>query len=250
VLGRLLWFSGALVLMAVDFVGTCAFRPASVFRQVRIAWLQRSARRALRVLNARYSANGPIPARGLLVCNHLTYLDILVLAAMTPAVFVSRSDVKYWPVFGWAAVLAGTIFVNRQRRTQVGEISSQMRQALDSGALVVLFPEGTSSDASTILPFKTSLLEPAIGSPHPLSIGLLRYAVDEGDVSRDICYWGDMNFVPHLFNLLNLPGFEARVEFKPVSAGTADRKELARQLRAQLLELHGADTSSSRTAAL
>src|SRR6185436_7426012 len=107
----------------------------------------------LRLLAADIGSDGPCPRDGLLVSNHLSYLDILVLATLTPAVFVSKSEVKNWPVFGWFARMAGTIFLQRTRRADVVRISEEITTVLRGGHLVVLFPEGTSSNGRQVLPF-------------------------------------------------------------------------------------------------
>ena len=101
--GRLLWLGGGLVLAALIFVGQCAFRPEDAALAARALWLQRTCRRLLRIFGISSLVSGPIPSSGLLVCNHLSYLDILVLAACSPIVFVAKQEVKHWPVFGWFA---------------------------------------------------------------------------------------------------------------------------------------------------
>jgi len=172
-----------------------------------------------------------------LVCNHLSYLDILVLAAKTPAVFVAKREVKLWPVFGWFARLAGTLFVNREKRTQVAQATAELEQTLDSGALVVLFPEGTSSDGRTVLPFKSALLAPATRSCRPLFAGYICYELDDGDVREEVCYWKDMTLLPHLVNLLSKRAPRVFVRFSQLQHSTTDRKELARQLHSEVLRL-------------
>src|SRR5258708_39927049 len=109
------------------------------------AWLQSSSRCLLRVFRVETQFTGDIPSSGLLVCNHLGYLDILVLSALAPCVFVAKSEVKHWPIFGWFARKAGTVFVHREQRAQARQTVDQIETALQTGALVVLFPEGTSS---------------------------------------------------------------------------------------------------------
>jgi 1-acyl-sn-glycerol-3-phosphate acyltransferase len=188
----------------------------------------------LRVLNVEVDAYGPIPTSGLLVSNHLSYLDVLVLGALTPAVFVAKREVKHWPVFGWFAALAGTVFVNRDRRTQTGQTAAEMEAALGSGELVVLFPEGTSSDGTTVLPFKSSLLEPATKKTWPLSAAALKYEIGDGNASEEVCYWKDMTFFPHLLNLLTKRHIVARVRLLPFESVTTCRKTVARQLHAEV----------------
>jgi lyso-ornithine lipid O-acyltransferase len=234
---RILWLSGEFTLAALGFVRSCAFRSADQLPARRASWLQRYSRRILRVIRVEVRAEGPIPAQGLLVSNHLSYLDVLVLASLAPAVFVSKYEVKHWPVFGFFANLAGTIYVRRERRTETGRVTQQIDEALRSQVLVILFPEGTSSGGQSVLPFKSSLLEPAAQQTHSLSVGLIHYELDDGDPVEEICYWRDMTLMPHLLNLLGKRGVHASVRFSPVQNGSMDRKELARQLHSEVLRL-------------
>jgi 1-acyl-sn-glycerol-3-phosphate acyltransferase len=239
VVGRLFWLAGEIILAALDFFLQVALRPGFPLLQARADWLHRNCRRTLRIFGAAVRVTGPIPRTGLLVSNHLSYLDILVLSALTPAVFVAKREVKHWPVFGWFAILGGTLFVDRGKRTQVGELSRALRAVLDQGALVVLFPEGTSSDGKTVLPFKSALLEPGTCCAHRLSAGLIEYRLQDGNVGEEVCYWKDMTFVPHLINLLSKRRIEVLVRFSELRQGAADRKALARQLHSEVLKLKG-----------
>lgn len=205
--------------------------------RARVLWLQRSSRRVLRVLAVEIESTGPCPHDGLLVSNHLSYLDILVLSTLTPAVFVSKSEVRHWPVFGWFARMAGTIFLHRTRRADVVRISEEIATVLRGGHLVVLFPEGTSSDGREVLPFRSSLLEPINGQERLLSVDCISYAVADGSAENDVCYWGDMTFFPHLVKLMTKEKIRARVRFSKVEHRADNRKELARQLRAEVVRL-------------
>lgn len=238
VTGRLLWLNAEFALAGLGYFFTCAFRPANT--NTRALWLQRHSRRVLRVFGASLDAGGTIPTRGLLVCNHLSYVDILVISACTPVVFVAKRDVRNWPILGWFARLAGTVFVDREYRTRVGHTANEIESALERGALVVLFPEGTSSDGKTVLPFKSSLLEPAAHLKHPLATALLQYKLPDGDVGEEVCYWKDMTLVPHLVNLLSKQGLTAVIRFTQTRAGSSDRKEIARQLHSELLQMKAA----------
>ena len=203
----------------------------------RSSWLQWCSRRTLRVFSVEFESHGPLPPAGLLVCNHLTYLDILVLVALTPAVFVSKAEVQNWPVFGWFAKRSGTLFVDRTRRSDVTRMNTEIDRTLAGGNVLVLFPEGTSWNSREILPFKSSLLEPIVGSKHPLSVGRITYALDDGSVEQDVCYWGEMTFLTHFLNLMTKRHIRARVTFAPIAQPAADRKELARQLHAEVVRL-------------
>src|SRR5262249_9313720 len=154
---------------------------------------------------------------------------------ITPAMFVAKREVKSWPMFGMFAKMGGTLFVDRERRTRVGETTNEIQTALDQGALVVLFPEGTSSNGETVLPFKSSLLEPATRQTNSLFASLIQYQLDDGNVGEELCYWKDMTLVPHLINLLSKKTIRASVRFTQLREGSTDRKELARQLHSEIL---------------
>jgi 1-acyl-sn-glycerol-3-phosphate acyltransferase len=237
VTGRLFWLGGELVLAALNYAIHCAACPQDSLLLARAAWLQSTTRRLLRVFRIETQFTGDIPSSGLLVCNHLSYLDILVLSALAPCVFVAKQEVKHWPVFGWFSKLAGTVFVHREQRSQAVQTVDEIEAALQTGAVVVLFPEGTSSGGETVLPFKSSLLEPAARQTHSLTAGLLQYELGDGDPSEEVCYWKDMTLVPHLINLCSKRSIQASVHFNHLREGKADRKQLARQLHAEVLRM-------------
>jgi 1-acyl-sn-glycerol-3-phosphate acyltransferase len=189
------------------------------------------------VFNVCLRTTGPVPTHGLLASNHLSYLDILVLGAITPAVFVAKREVRGWPILGWFAWLASTVFVRREQRSDVVRATAEIKAALDTRALVVLFPEGTSSGGDTVLPFKSALLDPATRQDLPLSVGFIHYALSDGSVADEVCYWRDMTLPPHLMNLLGKRGVSARVSFTQIQRSCADRKALAHLLHAEVMRL-------------
>jgi len=196
-------------------------------------WLTRWSRRTLRVIHVQLQFSGAPPSGGLLVANHLTYLDILVLAAAHPMVFVAKSEVRAWPVFGWLARMGGTLFVRRDHRGDVSRVNAELAAAVAAGSVVVVFPEGTSSDGHEVLPFRSSLLAPAAAGAWPVTPAWIGYEMPEGSVEDEVCYWRDMVFLPHFLNLLSQPRINATIRFgRTVVAGT-DRKRVA-------LELHDA----------
>jgi 1-acyl-sn-glycerol-3-phosphate acyltransferase len=234
---RSLWLVGEVILALLRFAALMAVHAGIPDSTVRARWLRNVCRRALHVFHIELSVIGPIPFSGLLVCNHLSYLDILVLGATAPCIFVSKCEVRRWPVFGWFASLAGTLFLRRDKRSDVARMTREMRRALDTGALVVLFPEGTTSDGREVLPFKSSLLEPATRQPHGLSAGFIDYALTDGSVADEVCYWRDMTLAPHLLNLLGKRGLEARLRFTRLRQASPDRKQLAQQLHSEVVRL-------------
>jgi len=234
---RLFWLIAEFALGALNYARQCGFAKNCTANQ-RAVWLQHFCRRLLRIFKTRIKTSGSIPKSGLLVSNHVSYVDILVIASITPAIFVAKHEVKSWPVFGFFAKLAGTVFVDRERRTRVGETTSEIETALNEGALVVLFPEGTSSNGETVLPFKSSLLEPAARQTHALFASHIHYEIDDGDVREEVCYWSDAHtLLPHLINLLSKRTINAEVRFTQLREASTDRKELAKQLHSEILRL-------------
>ncbi len=170
------------------------------------------------------------PAQGLICSNHLTYLDILVYAAALPCVFVSKREVLRWPAFGFFARCGGTIFVDRQSRTSAEQVSRQIAAVLEAGVPVLLFPEGTSTDGGSVLRFHPTLLEPAVQLGADMTPAAVGYRVADRE-EREICWYGDAPFVPHLLRTMTRRGIVAQVEFFPERNAYADRKVAALELR-------------------
>jgi len=241
---RLIWLAGEISLAMLDFVVNVMFQRQMPLAKARPLWLQHACRRVLRILSVDVKTRGPIPLKGLLVCNHLSYLDVLVISSIAPTVFISKSEVKRWPIFGWFARMSGTLFVERGRRADVSRLNRELARALDEGALVVLFPEGTSSDGSEVLPFKSSLLEPITRFDHQLTIGWISYTLADGRPGEDVCYWGEMTLMPHLVNLLSKRCVNATVAFTKYGKPVTCRKTLARHLHSEVMRLKDSDSVS------
>jgi len=235
VAGRLIWLCAELIIAAVGFLCAAFYRSPN---HARTRWLQICCRRLLPVVGIRCGVAGKLPASGLLVSNHLSYVDILVFGAICPSVFVAKREVKSWPVFGWLAILAGTLFVDRNRCSAVIQTNHEIAEVLNANQVVVIFPEGTSSDGSTVLPFKSSLLEPAVNLDQPVTTACLHYVLLDGDVAEEVCYWKDMTFVPHLINLLSKNGIVASILVEQGERRPVDRKALAMTLHSSVSAMH------------
>jgi 1-acyl-sn-glycerol-3-phosphate acyltransferase len=206
-------------------------------RNWRAMWAQWISRKFLGLIDCSVRVFDERPSHGLIVCNHLGYLDILVILSACPAVFVSKDEVRRWPFFGLLATMAGTIFVERGRRTAVSLPLTAMTRALKTGLPVVIFPEGTSSDGSSVLPFRSSLLEAAIMAGVPITPAAISYDLEQGNVADEICYWGDMAFGKHFWNFLSKRSMRASVRFGTPRVPSPGRKEHAQALRLDVLEL-------------
>lgn len=200
-------------------------------------WCQRTARRFLDVLNVTYECTGRVPTGGVLACNHLSYLDILVLAATAPMTFVSKYQVKHWPVFGWFAVLSRTLFLRRERKSHAVELSQQFGRVVNEDVLLTLFPEGTSTDGRVVKPFHSTLFQPVVQNGWQATPAWLSYQMTDGSVEREVCYIDDMTFLPHFLNLLASDRIHARLVFGATAPAGLDRKELARYLHNQVCRI-------------
>ncbi|MDB6111181.1 MAG: hypothetical protein JWR69_2931 [Pedosphaera sp.] len=203
----------------------------------RARWLKFWAGNFRRALHVEAHFEGRPPVHGILACNHLSYIDIIVLGSLHPLVFVSKSEVASWPVIGPLTRCAGTLYIVRQQRTDVVRLGHEMVKVVEAGVVVTLFLEGTSSDGAQVLPFRSSLLGPAEEHHWPVTGAWIHYSLSDGSVADEVCYWRDMTFGPHLFNLLSKKRIEAFVSFGPTLHGEKDRKEMARELHTQVCGL-------------
>jgi 1-acyl-sn-glycerol-3-phosphate acyltransferase len=230
-------FSWIVVSSSLDYVFHIWLRGKSSSVTERARWLQYWSSRTLADLNIRVHRHGVPPADGMLVCNHLSYLDIVVLAAAQPMVFVAKSEVRRWPVLGRLARCGGTLFVRRDRRADVKKNNDALAAVVNAGVVLGLFPEGTSSNGRQVLPFHSSMFEPAVASRWRVSAAWIGYSLPGGAVEEAVCYWGDMTFLPHFLRLLAREKIEATVAYASSLPPGLDRKEMARQLHRQVGEL-------------
>jgi len=195
----------------------------------RARWMQIMCRRSLRILHGRVVMNGMVPTDGLVVANHLGYVDILALGTVMPCAFVAKKSVRGWPVFGWLASMGGTVFVDRDVRVRAAQPIPEIEAILAARVPVVLFPEGTSTDGSHVLPFRTALLAVAERSDLLTTPVTLRYTSEDGLPNRQLAYHGEDVFFPHLLAALGADRTVVHIEFgEPI--GEMNRKELGAKL--------------------
>jgi 1-acyl-sn-glycerol-3-phosphate acyltransferase len=187
----------------------------------------------LRVLSVTLKTRGIPPSPPFFaVSNHLSYLDILCYAARLDCVFIARSDLASWPFFGALAKSVDTIFIDRARRQDIPRAIAEIERKLNEGCGIVLFPEGTSTKGQEVLPFRAGLLEPASRlnlSVYPAAISY-RTPSRERPAFLSICWWGEMTFVGHFLEMLEISSCEASIAFLPTSVCNSDRKILAQEL--------------------
>ncbi len=190
------------------------------------------------LMGMRVQVEGVAPTgRFFLVANHVSYVDIIVLASQVSAAFVAKASLAGWPLLGLMFLGADTIFINRARKRDLLRVMERVGGCLERDMGVLIFPEGTSGKGEEILRFKPSLLQLATERDQPVHYATLTYRTP-GDqpAHQTVCWWDDTPFLSHLVRLLGLPYFEATVCFgdQPIAAG--DRKVLAERLRSAMAE--------------
>lgn len=211
-----------------------------------MAW----ARRLLKVLGVRAQlAPAPsLPGGALLVCNHVSWLDIYLIYAAQRVHFVSKAEVRTWPVAGWLAHKIGTLFIERGRRADTARINAEMRDLMQDGAWVAVFPEGTTSDGRALRRFMPSLLQPAVELNCPVVPAALRYRALDGAYSAAPAYIDGVNMWQSLKQIVSEPGLVAELHFGEPILPDGHRRELAAQAEAVIAGLLGLRISGAASA--
>lgn len=238
------------VLLAVPAEWLAARRPPSAR-----GWLSPSlARLLLALLRIRVEASGldALRAGTLVVANHVSWIDILVIASLRPVRFLAKAEVGAWPIVAAIARAQGAIFVDRARRRSILPANAAIRRALAAGDVVVVFPEGTTGPGDGVLPFRSSHLQPACDAPR----GTRRVAALALRYDDPRAAWvGDATLPPHLLEMLRAPRSVCRLVFAAPRelAPACCRKRLARQMqdevarRLTMLERRSVSPSPSRS---
>ena len=164
----------------------------------------------------------------MLVANHVSWLDIYLLNAIRPVRFVSKVEVRSWPVVGWLANKTGTLFIDRTKRHDTARVNSEMSAVLNNGGCLGVFPEGTTSNGSLLRPFHASLLQPAVHSQSQVWPVAIRYTHADGSLNMAPAFIDELTFTDSLSIILNQAVIYAELEFlPPIAAHGKARRELA-----------------------
>ena len=195
---------------------------------------RRWARGVAALVGLRVEVRG-VPPRPpfILVSNHLSYVDVILLGGQLSSVFVAKAEVDRWPFVGALCRSVDTVFIDREIKRDIPRVTERLQSILADGRGVVLFPEGTSTKGDGVLPFRPGLLDEAARSGRPVSYASLTYRTLGGSppAHQVVCWWGDMPFGKHLLRLMGLPGFEAILTFGGEPIRESDRKLLATRLQ-------------------
>ena len=218
-------------------LGIVLFSFPRLAREAQLARIRWWSAKMLRVLGIALRVEGT-PARGgsLLALNHISWLDIMVVHAVVPeARFVSKADVKGWPLIFRLVDSAGTLYLERERKRDALRVVHAMAEALSGGQTVAIFPEGTTSTGHGLLPFHANLLQAAISTGTPVQPAALRFSDSSDEVSKAMEFVGATTLAQSLWNSASGDGVVARLAFLPprASAGV-ERRALAAALRADV----------------
>lgn len=221
--------------LVVHFLYGCSiealvFPFVSKARQLRI--IKRWSRQLIHILHLRVHVAGTPPgghAPTLIVANHVSWLDIWILLAVCPLRLVAKSDIRRWPLIGWLAARAGTIFIERGKRHDTARINRTIIQTLTRGERVGIFPEGTTTDGTEVKPFHASLFQPALGAGARVVTVAIRYPLPNGSPNLDASYAGDRSLLQSLQLILRHRTLRAELMFTGViEVAGKTRRDLAR----------------------
>jgi 1-acyl-sn-glycerol-3-phosphate acyltransferase len=203
--------------------------------------VQAWARGMLTRLGIEMELVGPPPRNGpmLLVSNHVSWVDIMALHAVCHCRFVAKADVARWPLFGTLASGGGTLYVRRESRRDAMRVVHRMAEALSNGDILAVFPEGTTGDGSSVLPFHSSLIQAAIAARAPAQPVALKI-VDgrSGRPSRAVRYMADDSLWGSLWRTLRARELRVQVAFgTPELDGGRDRRRWAHDLRREIVAM-------------
>jgi 1-acyl-sn-glycerol-3-phosphate acyltransferase len=225
----------SLLLLHVAY-GLLALRFYFPYAKAENLWRYRChwSRWLLWILNVKLPAVQPrLSETSLAVCNHISWLDIFVINACLPVLFVCKIEVRRWPIIGWLVAAAGTVFIDRSSRTGAARTMQALSACLKQGDSVVFFPEGTTTDGSVLLPFSAALFEASSLTGIPVAPLSLRYLDASGQMSLAPAYVNDINFFQCVVAIARQPVTHVQFrQLEPLPGGEPRRSYAARSEQA------------------
>lgn len=183
---------------------------------------QRWSQKMLAIFNVEIQCQGVMPnldtQGAVIISNHISWLDIWLIYALRPVRFISKADVRDWPVIGWLAHRSGTLFIRRDLRRHTADINRQAAALLAQGDCIGLFPEGTTTDGQSLLPFHSSLFQPAVMHQAPIMLLAIRYHLADGSIDTAPAYHGGLSLLDSFRAVLA----RRRIQVAVASLGTLD----------------------------
>lgn len=169
----------------------------------------------------------------LIVSNHISWLDIFVINSAYPVTFVAKHSISKWPILNWLVKASETIFIDRKKITKIKETSKEIEDYLESKGSICIFPEGTSTDGSRLLDFKSNLLQTAINKDIEILPVAIQYLHDNKFCSAP-AYYNDLSLFDSIINLIKLDNIVAKLTILPEIKSSFDRKVLANKAYAKI----------------
>lgn len=206
--------------------------------------IRRWSRQLLAVLDIRLIVHGNPPdcsaAGAVFVANHVSWLDIQAIHSVHAVRFIAKHEIGDWPVFGRLAACAGTVFIERTRRHEARRTVAMLTERLRAGDCICFFPEGTTSDGSTVRPFKSSLLQAAIDARAPVRPVAISYTNADGSINRQMAYFDEMSLWESLKRVLAQSAPTVTLHFLPaIDTDGLERQEVSAQARQAIAQALG-----------
>ncbi len=227
------------------FIAKIYFNNLWKLRAYMIPWMGRYSRFTLKLLGFHVEIKGQKSQNSFIVSNHLSYLDILILSSQIDASYVTSIEMKNAPVLGWVTQVAGCLYVERRNKDNLKNEIQDVADALNKGFKVIVFPEATSTNGEKVLPFKKPMFNAAIQTQKEISPLCIRYTQIDGKMFGPenhelICWYGDMDFLPHLWSVMNLRDVRIDLHYlSPISIDTgADVATLAQSSHTEIAKTY------------
>lgn len=216
-------------------------------RRQRAEWLHRFCGAMMKAFDITATVEGEFPERGVIICNHTSYLDIVAIASQKAVVYCAKAEMEHWFFLGWMTKMCGTVFVDRGAGGSADKATAGMKAAAAEGVPVAFFPEGTTSNGKQLLEFRTGLLAKSLEAGQPITAAYISYTLDKDNgpgvsVESDVAFWGDdANMLKHIYKFCGLQGTHVWVWIaaQPIQFSEAimDRRVAADEAREAMLEL-------------
>lgn len=233
---RLIAFS-IVAIITVLFTIIARPLPQSAFEKWKNICSRAFAKLSMAIIGVKLQVKGNAPEPPFfLVSNHLSYIDILPLWATCKGTFIAKSEIKSWPFFGFATKTMGVLFIDREENRDITRVNELISESMSDNQGIILFPEGTSTRGERVLQFKSSLLHyPALKNISVSYASISYRTFDETKPAGTyVCWWGDMTFFKHFFELMKLKSFVAEITFGDKEVIHSNRKTLAHTLHQEI----------------
>jgi 1-acyl-sn-glycerol-3-phosphate acyltransferase len=231
-------------------VATTAFVFPLIDLPKRRTMIRRWSRKLLRLMRIDARVRG-LPAEGLpgnllIVANHISWLDIFVLNTVEPGRFIAKSELEKWPLVGLMIAGCGTLFLNRESRRDAHRINGRARDVLAAGDTITIFPEGTTTDGTMLLPFHGSLLQPVVDAQGHVQSIAIRYCHSDGTFSDAPAYIGETTFMASFWRVLGVRNLVVELTLPPpLAAAGRHRRELSQEAESAIRAALGLEAAGS-----